>query len=64
MKKSNLQQEKKWYNYKPAKFLKSEIWKILWADSLQRVKKLKYNKPGILVEDKIEKEWLIIDQRQ
>ena len=50
-----------WYTYNAEKVLESDSCKILWDFSIQTNKKLKPNRPDIMVIDKVNKTCLIID---
>ena len=56
-----LQQQEKWYEHVPERVLDKDGVKILWDFSIQTDHEIEYNKPDIIVHDKMKRECIIID---
>ena len=53
--------DEKYYNHEPQPVYECTKNKLLWDLKIQTDNKIEHNKPDIMVLDKIERKWLIID---
>lgn len=52
----NVTHKGKWYDHNPGRVLENEDVKVLWDFSIQTDHKLEYNKPDIVVFEKMKRE--------
>ena len=55
------QQQEKWYEHVPERVLENDGVKILWDFSIQTDHEIEYNKPDIIVHNKMKRECIITD---